>query len=163
MERKAELYWIAWAAPTGNKLLARECPLLWCLGRPRLMVELIAAIVVDLSEQKLYAYDAEAVLLRSVPVSTGKPSSPTPTGEGQVYGKHRSVTMRGSGFVAPNVPWALCVTPDQVICLHGAPWQEAAGQSFGVPRSHGCVRVPSPHARWLFEHTPLGTPVTIRP
>ncbi|MFM7677075.1 MAG: L,D-transpeptidase [Synechococcus sp.] len=127
------------------------------------MVELIAAIVVDLSEQKLYAYDASQTLLRAVPVSTGKPSSPTPTGEGQVYGKHRSVTMRGTGFVAPNVPWALCVTPDQVICLHGAPWQEAAGQSFGVPRSHGCVRVPSPHARWLFEHTELGTPVTIQP
>jgi hypothetical protein len=42
------------------------------------------------------------------------------------------------------------------------PWQEQAGQSFGVPRSHGCVRISSPHARWLFEHTPLGTPVTIQ-
>ena len=42
------------------------------------------------------------------------------------------------------------------------PWQEQAGQSFGVPRSHGCVRISSPHARWLVEHTPLGTPVTIQ-
>jgi lipoprotein-anchoring transpeptidase ErfK/SrfK len=70
--------------------------------------------------------------------------------------------MRNRGQVVPNVPWVLCISADGMICLHGAPWQEAAGQSFGVPRSHGCVRVPSPHARWLFEHTPLGTPVTIQ-
>jgi lipoprotein-anchoring transpeptidase ErfK/SrfK len=25
------------------------------------------------------------------------------------------------------------------------------------------VRLPSQQARWLYEHTPLGTPVTIRP
>jgi len=32
-----------------------------------------------------------------------------------------------------------------------------------VPRSHGCVLLPTHQARWLYEHTPLGTPVTIRP
>ena len=126
------------------------------------MVELIAAIVVDLSDQKLYAYNARQELVRTVLVSTGKASSPTPTGLGQVYSKHRSITMRGRNATTPNVPWALCISQDGMICLHGAPWQEAAGQSFGVPRSHGCVRVPSPHARWLFEAVPMGTPVTIQ-
>jgi lipoprotein-anchoring transpeptidase ErfK/SrfK len=126
------------------------------------MVELIAAIVVDISDQRLYVYNPQQALIRSVLVSTGKASSPTPTGLGQVYSKHRSITMRGRNFVAPGVPWALCISQDGTICLHGAPWQEAAGQRFGVPRSHGCVRVPSPAARWLFENTPLGTPVTIQ-
>ena len=126
------------------------------------MVELIASILVDLSDQKLYAYNANHELIRTVLVSTGKASSPTPTGVGSVLSKHRSVTMRGRGFVSAGVPWALCVSEDGNICLHGAPWQEAAGQRFGVPRSHGCVRIPSPHARWLYEHTPLGTPVTIQ-
>jgi lipoprotein-anchoring transpeptidase ErfK/SrfK len=126
------------------------------------MVELIASIVVDLSDQKLYAYDGQQQLVRTVLVSTGKPSSPTPTGSGKVLSKHPSITMRGRTFLSPGVPWALCVSDDGTICLHGAPWQEQAGQSFGVPRSHGCVRIPSPHARWLFEHTPLGTPVTIQ-
>ena len=126
------------------------------------MLELIASIVVDLSDQKLYVYNPNQELVRTVLVSTGKASSPTPTGLGQVYSKHRSITMQGRGYVAPNVPWALCISQDGMICLHGAPWQEAAGQSFGVPRSHGCVRVPSPHARWLFETVPVGTPVTIQ-
>lgn len=126
------------------------------------MVELIAAIVVDLSDQKLYAYGPEQQLVRTVLVSTGKASSPTPTGVGAVLEKHRSITMRGRGYVAPGVPWAMCISADGMICLHGAPWQEAAGQRFGVARSNGCVRIPSPHARWLFDNTPLGTPVTIQ-
>jgi lipoprotein-anchoring transpeptidase ErfK/SrfK len=126
------------------------------------MVELIAAIVVDLSDQKLYAYNQQQQLVRAVLVSTGKAGTPTPTGMGQITSKHATVTMRGRGYVAPGVPWALCLNQDGSICLHGAPWQEAAGERFGVPRSHGCVRIPSPHARWLYEHTPLGTPVTIQ-
>ena len=126
------------------------------------MVELIAAIVVDLSDQKLYVYNPQQELVRTVLVSTGKATSPTPTGEGQVFTKDRSVTMRGRGYVAPGVPWAMCITENGAICMHGAPWQEAAGEAFGVPRSHGCIRIPSPHARWLFENTPVGTPVSIQ-
>jgi lipoprotein-anchoring transpeptidase ErfK/SrfK len=127
------------------------------------MLELVASIVVDLSDQKLYAYDAAQRLLWATAVSTGRPGSPTPTGEGKVLEKFRSVTMRGRDYVSPDVPWAMCISADGSICLHGAPWQESAGESFGVPRSHGCVRMPTARARWLFERTPLGTPVTIRP
>lgn len=126
------------------------------------MVELIAAIVVDLSDQKLYVYNPNQELVRTVLVSTGKAGTPTPMGSAQVYSKHRSVTMRGRGYVAPGVPYAMCITENGIICMHGAPWQEAAGEAFGVPRSHGCIRIPSPHARWLFENTPMGTPVTIQ-
>jgi lipoprotein-anchoring transpeptidase ErfK/SrfK len=126
------------------------------------MVELIASIVVDLSDQKLYVYNNQQELVRTVLVSTGAGPTPTPTGVGQVYSKHQSVTMRGRGYVAPNVPWAMCITQNGMICMHGAPWQEQANEAFGVPRSHGCIRIPSPHARWLFENTPMGTPVNIQ-
>ena len=56
----------------------------------------------------------------------------------------------------------MCVSANEVICLHAAPWQENAGQPFGVPRSHGCVRMPMNHAHWLFHNTPKGTPITIQ-
>ena len=49
------------------------------------------------------------------------------------------------------------------MCLHGTQWQERAGERFGVPRSHGCVRLPTRQARWLYAPTPLGTPDTIGP
>ena len=54
------------------------------------------------------------------------------------------------------------VSANEAICLHAAPWQDNAGQPFGVPRSHCCVRMPMNHARWLFQNTPKGTPITIQ-
>jgi len=124
------------------------------------MIDLITSVVVDLSEQKLYAYNGDQVV-RTILVSSGKAANPTPTFESLVESKHSSVTMRGRGYVAPGVPWALCM-PGGMICLHGAPWQEAAGEAFGVPRSHGCVRMPTSQARWLFQRVNPGTPVTVQ-
>jgi len=126
------------------------------------MIELIASLVVDLSDQKLTVYDSQDQVVRVIPVSTGKAGTPTPTGLGSVLTKYRSVTMRGRGYVAPGVPYAMCITANEMICLHGAPWQEDAGQAFGVPRSHGCVRMPTAQARWLFENTQKGTKVLIQ-
>jgi lipoprotein-anchoring transpeptidase ErfK/SrfK len=70
--------------------------------------------------------------------------------------------MRGRDYVSPGVPYAMCITANEAICMHAAPWQEDAGQAFGVPRSHGCVRMPTHQARWLFENTPKGTKVIIQ-
>lgn len=85
------------------------------------MIELIASMVVDLSEQKLTVYDHQDQIVRVIPVSTGKASTPTPTGIGSVRTKYRSVTMRGRNYVAPGVPYAMCITANEMICLHGAP------------------------------------------
>ena len=126
------------------------------------MVELIASLLIDLSEQKLYAYNPQHQVVRTMPVSSGRSSSPTPIGASRVLSKFASVTMRGRDYVTPGVPWVLCINPEATVCLHGAPWQERAGERFGVPRSHGCVRLPTHQARWLYERTPLGTPVTIQ-
>jgi len=126
------------------------------------MLELIATLVVDLSDQQLTVYDRNEQVVRVIPVSTGKASTPTPTGHASVLTKYRSVTMRGRGYVAPGVPYAMCITANEAICMHGAPWQEDAGQAFGVPRSNGCVRMPTHQARWLFENTRKGTKVIIQ-
>lgn len=126
------------------------------------MLDLIATLVVDLSDQKLTVLDTQENIVRVIPVSTGKTSTPTPTGHASVITKYRSVTMRGRNYVAPGVPYAMCITANELICMHGAPWQEDAGQSFGVPRSNGCVRMPTAQARWLFENTRKGTKVIIQ-
>ncbi|WP_006850255.1 L,D-transpeptidase family protein [Synechococcus sp. WH 8109] len=54
------------------------------------------------------------------------------------------------------------MSANEAICLHATPWQENTGKPFGVPRSHGCVRMPMKHARWLFHNTPKGTPITMQ-
>ena len=126
------------------------------------MIELIASLVVDLSEQRLIAYDHNNTIVCVIPVSTGKASTPTPIFDTKVFTKYRSVTMRGRTYTVPGVPYTMCVSANEAICLHAAPWQENAGQPFGVPRSNGCVRMPLEQARWLFHNTPTGTPVRIR-
>ena len=77
-----------------------------------------------------------------IPVSTGKASTPTPIFKSKVYTKYRSTTMYGRTYTVPGVPFTMCKSPNEAICLHAAPWQENAGKPFGVPRSHGCVRMP---------------------
>ena len=70
-----------------------------------------------------------------------------------VLSKDASVTMRGRDDVPPGFPEVLCLNPvatvclhgtrvpaRDTVCLHGTPWLERAGERFGVPRSHGCVR-----------------------
>jgi lipoprotein-anchoring transpeptidase ErfK/SrfK len=129
-------------------------------------LELVASLVVDLSQQQLRAYDAAGRLIYRAPVSTGLPATPTPTGRFQVAGRYPETSLSGADYRIPGVRDVICLgggglKPD-AICLHPAPWQEQARQCFGVRRSHGCVRLSSATARWLFERTAVGTPVTIQ-
>ena len=126
------------------------------------MLELVASLVVDLSEQRLTVFNSNQEVVRVIPVSTGKPSTPTPIFDSKVFTKYRSTTMRGRTYVVHGVPYTMCVSANEAICMHAAPWQENAGQAFGVPRSNGCVRMRISHARWLFNNTPKGTPITIQ-
>ena len=127
----------------------------------------VAELLIDLSEQRLSAFDADHRLLYRRLVSTGLPASPTPAGTFTVAARFPTTTLTGRDYKIPAVPNVLCLggggLPPDSICIHPAPWQEAAGQAFGVRRSHGCVRTSSATARWLFERTAVGTPVIIRP
>ena len=92
---------------------------------------------------------------------------PLPGGAFTVVSRYDTTSLTGRDYLIPSVPNVLCLgggglNPES-ICIHPAPWQEAAGEPFGVPRSHGCVRTSSATARWLFERTAVGTPVIIQP
>lgn len=89
-------------------------------------------------------------VVRAIAVSTGKPSTPTPTGSFDVYGKY------------PRW-WS---TPFQEYLLWAAPFVGgvAMHQYPEVPvyaASHGCVRVTQYDARWLFDFVSVGTPVRV--
>ena len=129
-------------------------------------VEVVASLVIDLSAQRLSAYDASGRLLYGAPVSTGVAATPTPTGAFRIASRYPVTALTAPTYRIPGVPNVLCLgggglRPDAV-CIHPAPWQESAGQRFGVRRSHGCIRTSSATARWLFERVAVGTPVTIQ-
>ena len=126
----------------------------------------VGSLVVELAKQRITAFDRNHQMLYRQLVSTGLAASPTPKGDFYVKAKYKKTKMTGRDYQIPVVENVMCLggdgLPPDSICVHPAPWQEAAGQAFGVRRSHGCIRTSSATARWLFGHTDIGTPVTIR-
>jgi lipoprotein-anchoring transpeptidase ErfK/SrfK len=120
-------------------------------------------IVIDRSEQKLYAYENDE-LFAEIMISTGLELTPTPRGTFTVFKKTPSRYMQGpipglsdQYYDLPGVPWNLYFTHDGAV-IHGAYWHE----SFGTPYSHGCVNLPPEEARTLYLWADLGTKVTVR-
>lgn len=111
-------------------------------------------IEVDLSEQKIRAWDGNSLFLESL-VSTGLPWWPTPKGEFTIWAKVRAAKMEGGEgkhyYYLPNVPYIMffenASTPGwRGFSLHGTYWHN----DFGRPRSHGCVNLPTPVAEKLY-------------
>lgn len=111
-------------------------------------------IEVDLSEQKIRAWEGNTLYLESL-VSTGLPWWPTPTGEFRIWIKLRSTKMEGGSgkyyYYLPNVPYVMYFENVSIpgwrgYGLHGTYWHSA----FGTQRSHGCVNLPTPIAQKLF-------------
>ncbi|MGH2521137.1 MAG: LysM peptidoglycan-binding domain-containing protein [Anaerolineales bacterium] len=112
--------------------------------------------VVDLSEQRIYAYENETLLMTTL-VSTGLPGTPTVTGLYYIYLKRESQRLRGPGYDLPNVPYLMYFY--QGYAIHGTYWHN----DFGRPKSRGCVNLPTPQAEWAYNWAPIGTPVLVQP
>jgi len=103
-------------------------------------------IYVDLSKQRLYAYEGNNKVY-DFPVSTGK-WGPTPTGDFRIWIWLRYTRMAGGSaalgtyYNLPNVPytmyfWNAATPKSSGYSLHGAYWHN----NFGHPMSHGCVNM----------------------
>lgn len=117
-------------------------------------------IEVDLSEQKLMAWEGDELFLET-PISSGLPHTPTPTGEFRIWIKLRATKMEGGQgayyYYLPNVPYVMFFSNSEIpqwkgYGLHGTYWHE----DFGTPRSHGCVNLPTPIAKELYYWTMPG-------
>ncbi len=120
-------------------------------------------IIVDRSDQMLYAYEGDTLFMKE-PVSTGLELTPTPRGIFKVFRKTPSRYMQGplpgisdQYYDLPGVPWNLYFT-EQGAVIHGAYWHT----NFGQPWSHGCVNLPVEKAHELYDWAPVGTAVTVR-
>lgn len=120
-------------------------------------------ILVDRSEQTLYAYDGDILFMKEK-VSTGLKATPTPRGTFTVFKKTPSRYMQGpiegistSYYDLPGVPWNLYFT-EQGAVIHGAYWHNNFGQAW----SNGCVNLPIASAEKLYKWADVGTSVTVR-
>jgi LysM repeat protein len=112
-------------------------------------------IIVDLSEQRIYAYE-NGVLVRNVLVSTGLPATPTVQGDFTAQRKYAAQTMTGPGYYLPDVPYVVYFYAGYA--LHGTYWHD----NFGQPMSHGCVNLPTPEAEWFYNFVEIGTPISVQ-
>ncbi len=114
---------------------------------------------VDLTTQRLYAYEYDKVVFETV-ISSGLIyggssngiGTKTPAGEFHIREKMPSKHM-GDGSLAsdiyayelPGVPWTSFFT-EAGHAFHGTYWHE----NYGVPMSHGCINMRTNEAKWIF-------------
>ncbi|TYO97187.1 L,D-transpeptidase family protein [Desulfallas thermosapovorans] len=122
-----------------------------------------ATIIIDKSTNKLHYYQDE-VLLKTFPVATGKSPSLTPEGNFTVVIKLVNPYYARGGIAggSPQNPlgyrWlGLSVGGGGIYGIHGT----NNPASIGTYASAGCIRMYNQDVNWLFDHTPLGTPVQI--
>lgn len=133
-------------------------------------------ILVSLSKQWMYVYQ-DGQLLGDVPVTTGQPSLPTPTGTYHIFLKRSPDTFyspwpKGSRYYYPptHVDYAMEWRGGGYF-IHDAWWHTVYGPgtngwhqdpTYGWQwGSHGCISVPHDAAAWLYQWADIGTTVEV--
>lgn len=118
---------------------------------------------VDNASKKMTVYENGAVI-RTVPVSLGKKSTPSSSGTMVVMEKKESTVFDTRDDPDPNNQYVTKIDFAQRITwggeyIHAAPWSEGVQGRVNV--SHGCVNVSMANGKWLFDRTLVGDPITV--
>ncbi len=126
------------------------------------------SIVVYLKSQSVAVYtkksDGKTVKqVKCFTCSSGDPSSPTPTGDFTLIGKYRWRSLEGDVF------GQYCSRIHGHILFHSTPYLKENPSTLdneeydklGSAVSHGCVRMCVSDCKWIYDNTPMGTPVSI--
>lgn len=123
-------------------------------------------IEVDLTKQRVYAYEGDKVIY-SFLVSSGSWDR-TPTGNFKIWTKVRTQKMSGGSkelgtyYYLPNVQNVMFFYNEKYekkigYSFHQAYWHN----NFGVPMSHGCINMTTADSATLYGWAEVGTPVVI--
>jgi lipoprotein-anchoring transpeptidase ErfK/SrfK len=117
---------------------------------------------VENSTKRMSVYQNN-VLTRTIPVSLGKPSTPSSSGHMVVMAKHYETVFdtRGepNGGYRVDINYAMRLTWGGEF-VHAAPW--SVGDQGRRNVSHGCVNMSWGNAEWLFGRARMGDPVIVR-
>jgi lipoprotein-anchoring transpeptidase ErfK/SrfK len=103
-------------------------------------------------------------VIATIPVSLGKPSTPSSSGTMVVIEKKRHTVFDTMAELGPKEGYRTEIDFAQRITwsgqfIHAAPWSE--GKQGKVNVSHGCVNVSEKMGAWLFSRTMMGDPITV--
>ncbi|GAA0796999.1 hypothetical protein Sya03_51530 [Spirilliplanes yamanashiensis] len=108
----------------------------------------------------------DGAVVRTMPVSLGKKSTPSSSGTMVVMEKKESTVFDTTDETGPNVDrYRIDIDLAQRLTwggeyIHSAPW--SVGDQGRRNVSHGCVNLSPSNARWLFDRTKVGDPITVK-
>ena len=130
-------------------------------------------VKVSLKRQRVYVMEGGRMLL-AMPVSVGKPSSPTPQGNFRIMSKKRDYRANTHGFATNGQimhqtylhkrpsGWAWKGTPMPYWCEFKTAYGFHTGWVKHYPCTHGCIRMHENLAPKFYRLVKVGTPVSIR-
>jgi lipoprotein-anchoring transpeptidase ErfK/SrfK len=119
---------------------------------------------VDNRTKQMYVYRDDR-LIKKIPVSLGKKSTPSSSGTMVVMEKKETTVFDTFAELGPSEGYRTNIAYAQRITwsgqyVHSAPWSVGSQGRRNV--SHGCVNMSGGNAVWLFRQTLVGDPVTVR-
>jgi lipoprotein-anchoring transpeptidase ErfK/SrfK len=105
------------------------------------------------------------VLVKKLPVSLGKKSTPSSSGTMVIMDKKESTVFDTFAELGPRDGYRVTIAYAQRLTwggeyIHSAPW--SVGDQGRRNVSHGCVNVSPGNAIWLYRETLIGDPVTVK-
>ncbi|MEU6343772.1 Ig-like domain-containing protein [Streptomyces sp. NPDC046977] len=118
------------------------------------------------TSRKTLTLSRDGKVVRTLPVSAGKPGYETWNGTMVVLEKTPSITMNSrtvrifgpEAYNLKDVKWDVRLTTSGTF-THAAPWND--GKFGKVNGSHGCVGMSTADAKWFYEQVGIGDPVTV--
>lgn len=157
---RPEKYW-----QPGTKITARKLLNGVAIGNGHADEDLSATITIgrkltidiDDATKRMNVYRNDA-LVKTMPVSLGKPSTPSSSGTTVIMSREPYTVFHTPEYTV-GVQYAMRLTWGGQY-IHAAPW--SVGDQGYRDVSHGCTNVSTENAKWLYEQTLVGDPVVTR-
>jgi len=140
--------------PVGNRVIDKDRTATFTIGRD---------MHFDVTNKNhMLTITSNGKVIKRYPISMGKPSTPSWSGKfvimsQQYYTVFNTMGQPGGGYITP-VNYAERLTWSGTY-FHSAPWSVYAQGRFNV--SHGCVNIGPSNAKWVYQKSLIGDPVSI--
>jgi lipoprotein-anchoring transpeptidase ErfK/SrfK len=136
-------------------------------GRSDLTVDLKVGrslVMTVQNKTKQMTVKQDGKVIKTIPVSLGKKSTPSSSGTMIVIEKKEHTVFDTTDELGPEEGYRTDIDYAQRITwsgqfIHAAPWSEGVQGRSNV--SHGCVNVSMAMGKWLFQRTMIGDPITV--
>jgi lipoprotein-anchoring transpeptidase ErfK/SrfK len=121
-----------------------------------------AVVMVADNKSKRLTVTKDGKVLRKIPISLGKPSTPSSSGTTIIIEKFVHTIFDTFAELGPKLGYRTPIDYAQRLTwggeyIHAAPWSVGSQGHRNV--SHGCINMSDANAKWLFDLTSVGDPV----